>query len=134
MEVALSIALAASNRRWLKFNSRTTNSLLWISEPMNTHLIRVLGRSLASQSIASFGLYSCMVIYVLLWIFRDYQAYLLALGFVLKAVTIPYFHRIGERPVVLESAFLMVADVVGISLNLGAAEAAASECRRLFGF
>lgn len=101
---------------------------------MRTHLIRVLGRSLASQSTASLGLYGCMVVYVLLWIFRDYQAYLLTLGFVLKGVTIPYFHRIGERPVVQEAAFLMVADVVGISLNLGAAQAAASECRRLFGF
>lgn len=75
-----------------------------------------------------------MVIYVLLWIFTDYQAYLLTLGFVLKAITIPYFLRIGERPVAQEAAFLMVADVIGISLNLDAAYAASMQCRRLFGF
>lgn len=75
-----------------------------------------------------------MVIYVLLWIFTDYQAYLLTLGFVLKAITIPYFLRTGERPVAQEAAFLMVADVIGISLNLDAAHAAAMQCRRLFGF
>lgn len=95
--------------------------------------VRLARNTLANQAVASLGLYGCMAIYLLLWIFKDYQAYLLTIGFVLKAITIPYFLRIGERPVALEAAFLMVADVIGITLNLDSASAAASQCRRLFG-
>lgn len=100
---------------------------------MRTKLRAILQRTLARQSAAAVGLYGCMLIYVLLWIFPDYQAKFLIVGFVLKAVTIPYFLRIGEWPVAQEAAFLMVGDVLGITLNLGAAEEAARQCRLLFG-
>ena len=103
------------------------------AEDMAALVIRLFKTSLANQGVASLGLYGCMAIYVLLWIFTDYQAYLLCIGFVLKAITIPYFLRIGEPAVAQEAAFLMVADVVGITLNLGSALAAANQCRRLFG-
>lgn len=92
-----------------------------------------LGRFVAQQSVASIGLYGCMLIYVLLWIFSDYQALFLIVGFGLKAITIPYFLRIGERPVAQEAAFLMVGDVIGIVVNYGYAAAAANQCRLLFG-
>lgn len=90
-------------------------------------------RFLSRQSVASVGLYGCMLIYVLLWIFSDYQALFLIVGFGLKAITIPYFLRIGERPVAQEAAFLMVGDVIGIVVNYGNAAAAVNECRLLFG-
>lgn len=102
---------------------------------MNTQskLLKPLKRILSRQSVASIGLYGSMSIYVLLWVFPGYQANFLIVGFVLKAITIPYFVRIGELPVAQEAAFLMVGDVVGISLNLGAAQLAAQQCRLLFG-
>jgi hypothetical protein len=49
---------------------------------------------IANQATASFGIYGCMVIYVLLWVFPDYQAGFLIFGSLLKAMTIPYFLRI----------------------------------------
>ena len=100
---------------------------------MQAPLIRLFRSSLANQAVASLGLYGCMAIYVLLWIFTDYQAYLLVIGFVLKGITIPYFLRIGERAVAQEAGFLMAADAIGFSLNLHSAYAAASQCHQLFG-
>lgn len=101
---------------------------------MNQGSLQVLfKRVFARQSVASLGLYGCMLIYVLLWVFPDYQANFLVAGFLLKAVTIPYFLRIGEFPVAQEAAFLMIGDVVGIVLNFGGAQAAAQQCRLLFG-
>lgn len=101
---------------------------------MQIKLLSHLKRILSRQSIASIGLYGSMLIYVLLWVFPDYQANFLVAGLVLKAITIPYFLRIGELPVAQEAAFLMVGDVVGITLNLGGAQAAARQCSLIFGF
>lgn len=74
-----------------------------------------------------------MATYVLLWIFPDYLANFLVFSFLLKALTIPYFLRIGEKPVVYEAAFLMLGEVIGIVLNSGAAASAAKQCALQFG-
>ena len=88
---------------------------------------------LANQATASFGIYGCMVIYVLLWVFPDYQAAFLIFGSLLKAITVPYFLRINEKPVVQEALFLICGDMIGITWKLGSVQSAAMHCRQIFG-
>ena len=88
---------------------------------------------LSNQATASVGIYGCMLIYVLLWVFPDYQAGFLVFGSLLKAITIPYFLRINEKPVVQEALFLICGDLIGITLNLGSVQSAAMQCRTIFG-
>lgn len=93
----------------------------------------VSSRWIANQKLANVGIYGSMLIYVLLWIFPDYQAGFLVFGLLMKGVTIPYFLRIDEKPVAQEAMVFMVGDLVGVSLNLGAVQQAASRCGAIFG-
>jgi len=90
-------------------------------------------RLLATQGVASLGIYAGMLQYVLLWIFPAYQAKILLYGLVFWGLRIPYFVRIKERAVVSESIFMFSADLLGVFLNLEGADQAVKECLAIFG-
>jgi len=88
---------------------------------------------LATQRVASIGIYLGMLQYTLLWIFPSYQAKVLLFGLVLWGIRIPYFVRIRESAVVSESVFMFCADLLGVFLNLEGADEAVKECLAIFG-
>jgi hypothetical protein len=96
-------------------------------------VLKTLFRLLATQRIASIGIYAGMLQYVLLWVFPAYQAKILLIGLVFWGVRIPYFVRIKERAIVSESVFMFCADLLGVFLNLEGADQAAKECLAIFG-
>lgn len=83
---------------------------------------------LAKGKIADFAIYTGMATYILLFIFRDYETYILWVDIVLEIIKIPYFKKINEQAVVNESFFFIAASLVAIVIGTDAVNSHILEC------
>lgn len=83
---------------------------------------------LANGKIADFAIYTGMATYILLFIFRDYETYILWVDIVLEIIKIPYFKKINEQAVVNESFFYIAANLVAVVIGTDAVNSHILEC------
>lgn len=83
---------------------------------------------LAKSKVADFAIYTGMATYILLFIFRDYETYILWVDIVLEVIKIPYFKRINEKAVVNESFFYIAASLLAIIIGTDAVDSHIREC------
>jgi hypothetical protein len=94
--------------------------------PLNTpaRLLKLVAKS----KVADFAIYTGMASYILLFIFRDYEIYILWTDIALEAIKIPYFFKIKEKAIVNESFFYMGANLLAISIGTDAFDSHIREC------
>lgn len=78
--------------------------------------------------VADFAIYTGMFTYILLFIFRDYEVYILWSDVILEIIKVPYFIRIKEKAIVNESFFYMATNLFAISIGLNAFDSHVKEC------
>lgn len=83
---------------------------------------------LAKSTIADVAIYTGMATFLLLFIFRDYETYVLWIDIVLEAIKIPYFRKINEKAVVNESFFYMAASFLAIVIGSDGVDSHIREC------
>ena len=83
---------------------------------------------LAKGKVADFAIYTGMATYILLFIFRDYETYILWVDIILEIIKIPYFKKINEQAVVNESFFFIAASLVAIIIGTDAVNSHILEC------
>jgi len=83
---------------------------------------------LAKSRIADLAIYTGMATYILLFIFRDYETYILSIDIVLEVIKIPYFKKINEQAVVNESFFFIGASLLAIVIGMDAVDSHIREC------
>lgn len=94
-------------------------------------LPRAIARTLklfTQSKVADFAIYTGMASYVLLFVFRDYEIYILWTDVILEVIKVPYFYKIKERAVVNESFFYMGANLLAISIGSDAFDSHIREC------
>lgn len=85
-------------------------------------------RFFALSKVADFAIYTGMASYILLFIFRDYEVYILWVDVALEVIKVPYFFKIKEKAVVNESFFYMGANLLAISIGTDAFDSHIREC------
>lgn len=85
-------------------------------------------RLLAGHKAADFAIYTGMISYILLFIFRDYEIYILWTDIILEMIKIPYFYKVKEKAVVNESLFYMGANIFAISIGANSFDSHIKEC------
>lgn len=83
---------------------------------------------LAKSKVADFAIYTGMATYILLFIFRDYETYILWIDIILEVIKIPYFRKINEQAVVNESFFYIAASLLAIVIGTDAVDSHIREC------
>jgi hypothetical protein len=94
----------------------------------NPSLLTAPFRLLTRSNVADFAIYTGMLSYVLLFIFRDYEIYILWTDVVLEVIKVPYFFKIKEKAIVNESLFYMGANLLAISIGTEAFDSHIKEC------
>ena len=85
-------------------------------------------RLLAKSRVADVSIYTGMATYILLFVFRDYETYILWIDIVLELIKIPYFRKINEKAIVNESFFVIVASLLAIAIGTDAVDSHIREC------
>lgn len=87
---------------------------------------------ITSKRSASLAIYAGMIHYLSLWVFPQYQAWLLTAGLFLYVFRVPYFIKIKERAFVAQSVFFFSVEFVGLFLAVQAKGIRLLECYALF--
>ena len=83
---------------------------------------------IAKGQIADIAIYTGMATYILLFVFRDYETYILWVDIVLEIIKIPYFKKIQEQAIVNESFFYIAANLVAIVIGTDAVNSHIKDC------
>lgn len=96
--------------------------------PKIVQLVATPLKFLTKSKVADLAIYTGMASYILLFIFRDYEIYILWVDVALEAIKVPYFFRIKEKAIINESFFYMGANLLAISIGSDSFDSHIREC------